>query len=184
LEGIQAGLTVAGFVPVVGEAANAASAIISLVQGDYAGAGMSIFAMIPFVGGIGDAAKLARLGEEAAKAAKGAEDLIKAGEAAEGLTGAEREAIQAISNKYGTTIDVVGSRAAGTGRNIESSLPVGKGANFRSDIDFRIDASHPQVDDLISELKGVGNGAGSASTRYSTTTRATTAPFIRFTPNQ
>jgi RHS repeat-associated protein len=99
------------------------------------------------------------------------------------LTVAERAEIQAIASRYNTTIDVVGSRAAGAGRNIETSLPAGKGVNMRSDIDFRIDASHPQVNDLIKDLKGVGNGAGSASTRYSTTTRATTPPFIRFGPN-
>ena len=78
----------------------------------------------------------------------------------------------------------MGSRAAGAGRNVESGLPVGKGANRRSDIDFRIDASHSQVGDLIKDLKGVGGGAGSASTKYSTTTRPTQPPFIRFGPDQ
>ena len=99
------------------------------------------------------------------------------------LTAAERAEIQAIANKYNSTVDVVGSRAAGAGRNVETTLPVGKGANLRSDIDFRIDASHPQVGDLIKDLKGVGGGAGSASTKYSTTTRPTQPPFIRFEPN-
>ena len=105
------------------------------------------------------------------------------GESEGTLTAAERAEIQALADKYNTVIDVVGSRAAGTGRNVETTLPVGKGESFRSDIDFRIDATHPQVGNVIKDLKEVGNGAGSASTKYSTTTRPTKPPFIRFGPN-
>ncbi len=100
------------------------------------------------------------------------------------LTVAEKAEIQAIADKYHTEIDVVGSRAAGTGRNVETNLPVGKGANGRSDIDFPIDASHPQLKDLIKDLKAVGGGAGSASTKYSTADRPTQPPLIRFTPKK
>jgi len=99
------------------------------------------------------------------------------------LTAAERTQIQAISDNYNTAIDVVGSRAAGKGRNINTDLPVGKGPGTRSDIDFRVDASHPQVNALIADLRTVGNGAGRASTRFSTTARPTRPPFIRFTPS-
>jgi RHS repeat-associated protein len=98
------------------------------------------------------------------------------------LTPAESAEIQATANKYGTTIDVVGSRAEGKGRNIDTDLPVGHGVGTRSDIDFRVDASHPQVGPLIKDLKKVGNGAGSASPRFSTTHRPTRPPFIRFKP--
>ena len=66
--------------------------------------------------------------------------------------------------------------------NIETNLPVGKGWGTRSDIDFRIDTTHPQLDQLISDLKKVGNGAGSAGMRWSTTERATKPPCIRFAP--
>lgn len=116
-------------------------------------------------------------------AMEGIADFWRSSLAAKGaLTAAEQAEIQAIANKYGTTVDVVGSRAAGVGRNVETTLPVGKGANLRSDIDFRIDAGHPQVGELIKDLKGVGGGAGSASTKCSTTTRPTQPPFIRFDP--
>lgn len=105
--------------------------------------------------------------------------------AAEGtLTAAERGEIQDIADFYQTDIDVVGSRAAGEGRGLGTDLPVGKGPGTRSDIDFRIDADHPLVDDLIGALKTVGNGAGRASVKYSTSDRATLPPFIRFTPSQ
>ena len=83
-----------------------------------------------------------------------------------------------------STIDVVGSRAAGAGRNIEATLPVGKGVSFGSDVDFRIDASHPQAVALITDLKKVSGGAGSASAKFSTTIRPITPPFIRFMPKQ
>ena len=100
------------------------------------------------------------------------------------LTAAEAAEIQAIADRYGTTIDVVGSRAEGLGRNIETDFPVGKGWWTRSDIDFRIDASDPQVKDLIDDLNGVGNGAGSAGTQWSTKDYNTYPPYIRFSPKQ
>jgi RHS repeat-associated protein len=54
------------------------------------------------------------------------------------LTKVESDALQKVANKYNTRIDVVGSRAAGEGRNINTDLPVGKGPGTRSDIDIRI----------------------------------------------
>jgi hypothetical protein len=98
------------------------------------------------------------------------------------LTAAERAEIQAIANQFKTEIRVVGSRASGTGRNINSGLPVGKGPGTRSDIDFIIDG---QVDintrgALTDALRGVGNGAGSViSPRGSSS-----LPHIVFTPGE
>jgi hypothetical protein len=111
---------------------------------------------------------------------------------ANSLTATEAAEIQAIANRHKTAIDVVGSRAAGKGRKVGSDLPVGKDSpgrpgTTRSDIDFRIDADHPQVDQLIGDLREVGNGAGRAARDFSNNPatpggRATRAPFIRFTP--
>jgi RHS repeat-associated protein len=110
---------------------------------------------------------------------------------ADSLTASEVAQIQAIANRYNTTIDVVGSRAAGRGQNINTNLllreQVPPGQPYRSDIDFRIDAAHPQADALIADLKRVGNGAGSAGKNWSTNPatqggRATEPPLIRFTP--
>lgn len=98
------------------------------------------------------------------------------------LTKQEMDEIQAVADKHKTTIDVVGSRAAGEGRNVETDFPVGKGDNTRSDIDFRIDTEHENVGELISDLKAVGNGAGSASRRHGTNHRPTSPPFIRTKP--
>lgn len=102
------------------------------------------------------------------------------------LTPAESVEIQLIAKKHNTVIDVVGSRAAGKGRNVETGFTVGKDIPgcppTRSDIDFRIDTQHPFVEDLISDLRRVGGGAGRASTKFGTDHRPTYPPFIRFTP--
>ena len=55
------------------------------------------------------------------------------------LTETEREALQKIADLFQTTIDVVGNREAGKGRNIEIDLSFGKEVGTRSDIDVRID---------------------------------------------
>jgi RHS repeat-associated protein len=108
---------------------------------------------------------------------------------ANSITAGEAAEIQAIANRYNTTIDVVGSRTAGQGRNVGTILPAGKGPGTRSDIDFRIDAAHPQADALIADLQGVGSGAGTAGPRWGTNPataggRATEPPYIRFSPEQ
>ncbi len=100
------------------------------------------------------------------------------------LTFGEAYQIQQIAARYNTTIDVVGSRAAGRGRNIQTTLPVRKGRNGRSDIDFRIDSTHSALEAMIRELRGVGNGAGTAYPRYNTNSRPTNPPYIRFEPTQ
>jgi hypothetical protein len=56
------------------------------------------------------------------------------------LTPDELEELQKIADEFGTIIEVVGSRAEGRGRNIDTSLPIGKGEGTRSDIDVRIDS--------------------------------------------
>jgi len=50
------------------------------------------------------------------------------------LTPQEAEQIQRVADNYNTEIHVVGSRAGGRGRNIDTDLPVGKGEGTRSDI--------------------------------------------------
>jgi RHS repeat-associated protein len=109
---------------------------------------------------------------------------------ANSLTAAERAEIQAIADKYETTIDIVGSRAEGRGRMIEKThLPQGKDpvdapGTTRSDIDFKIDGSHPQVDALIEDLRKVSNNAGTADKQWSYCKKATYPPYIRFSPKK
>ena len=70
----------------------------------------------------------------------------------------ERDALQKIADKYKVDLHVVGSRGRREGRNVESSLPVGKGTGTRSDIDVRVD---PQSvinsgGHLADDLKNIG----------------------------
>jgi RHS repeat-associated protein len=125
------------------------------------------------------------LGVKPAVAAAGGSGAPPTGVGPGMLTEAEATAIQRIANKYNTKIDVVGSRAAGRGRGIATRLPPGKElGTTRSDIDFRIDKSHPQAANMIEELKAVGGGAGSAGGEWSTTDRPSYAPVIEFTPQK
>jgi hypothetical protein len=115
----------------------------------------------------------------APEVARGAEHVAPS--AAKGtLTAAERAENQAIADRFKTRIDVVGSRAAGRRRDVESAFPVGKGPGTRSDIDFIIDG---QVDidtrgALTDALRQVGNGAGSVISPRG----FSSAPNIVFTP--
>ena len=52
LDRVQLGLDVASLVPGLGIFTGGASALISIGRGDYAGAGSSALAMIPFAGGL------------------------------------------------------------------------------------------------------------------------------------
>lgn len=55
---------------------------------------------------------------------------------------------------------------------------------MRSDIDFKIDAQIPKVDELIAELRAVGNGAGRADKKYNINNESVRLPFIKISPQQ
>jgi len=65
LEALHTGLDIVGFVPVVGDVANAANALIYLGQGDVKDAALSGVALIPVAGGVAIAARMAAKGEKA-----------------------------------------------------------------------------------------------------------------------
>jgi hypothetical protein len=100
------------------------------------------------------------------------------------LTEAELAELQAIAKKYGAELDVVGSRARGTGRNIDKlNLPVGKGDNTRSDIDVVIDGQK-DIDSggrLSHDIANASNGAGKVSSSMG---MPWNPPYIKITPNQ
>jgi RHS repeat-associated protein len=98
------------------------------------------------------------------------------------MTAAEEAEILGITNEFETTVDVVGSRAKGTGRSIGTNLPKGKGKGTRSDIDFRIDLGHPTVPYMTQALECVNGGIGSASIKHGFS-RPTFPPFFRVSPN-
>lgn len=70
MDDLQLGLDIAGLVPVIGEFADGANALISLSQGYFATAALSAAAMFPVGGQAATAAKLAKQGYDKASAAK------------------------------------------------------------------------------------------------------------------
>ena len=121
-------------------------------------------------------------GAEAAETLEGAE-AAEAAETANGtLTEAEQQSLQEVADEYGTDIDVVGSRGAGQGRNIDTDLPVGKGPGTRSDIDIRYDAQR-EIDTggrLTDALKNIGDGK--LIDARPSLPGGTQPPFIRISP--
>ena len=91
---------------------------------------------------------------------------------------------------YPTVASNRGYPAAGEGRRIETNCPVGKDVPgkppTRSDIDFRVDTTHPQIELIMSALRTVGGGAGNASLEHGTghgmDHRPSFPPYIRITP--
>ena len=82
LDGVQAGLDVAGLVPGVGEIADGVNALISLGRGDVAGATLSAMSMVPVVGdAIGKGGKVFRAaikhGDEIVDGTKDSARIIK-----------------------------------------------------------------------------------------------------------
>src|SRR6267142_857711 len=102
------------------------------------------------------------------------------------LTAEEARALQAIADRFNTTLDVIGSRAAGLGRNIDDpTLPVELSPGVkgpRSDIDLRIDGEVviKSGGRFADALKEVGGGAGSIASELGPS--YSQAPYIRFTP--
>lgn len=98
------------------------------------------------------------------------------------LTKTEAAQLQALADKHGSQIDVVGSRASGKGRHINSKRKVGNKTHERSDIDIRYDGQK-EVDtrgEFTNNMHGVGNGAGKPS--FSTGPGGSKAPVIEFRP--
>ena len=106
------------------------------------------------------------------------------------LTADEREALQKIADKHQAQIDVVGSRAAGKGRNINSKLPVGKGAGTRSDIDVKldgqdvIDSKGLLADDLLNMGKDVKFGNDEKLVQLMTKNKRSYPPVIEIKPRK
>jgi hypothetical protein len=81
---------VLGFIPGVGTVTNLLSAGISVAEGKYGEAGLSVLAAVPLVGVIGEVGKGAKLAEEAAGAVRGgAQSIANASKLAKQLSSEE-----------------------------------------------------------------------------------------------
>jgi hypothetical protein len=98
-DNIQTGLDVVGMIPIIGEVADFASAGISVARGDYAGAALSMAAMVPFVGNAAGAAKLIRTANNVIRRS-GAQKLA---DKVQNLSAAQRpNTVAVIKHKDGT----------------------------------------------------------------------------------
>lgn len=80
----QVGLDAAGFVPGIGEVADAVNALVSLLRKDYLGAALSLISMVPAIGdAVGKSAKVAiwmsKLAKQQGKLGKAGQFLVKNG---------------------------------------------------------------------------------------------------------
>ncbi len=91
LNGVQLALDAAGMVPVLGAIPDLINASISVLRGDWVGAGLSIVAAVPGVGDVVGGAKIAYKG---AKIAKNVSKARKTGK----LTGVEKVHIEQVPN--------------------------------------------------------------------------------------
>jgi RHS repeat-associated protein len=151
--------------------------------GDVSGKKVLTAALHGFVGGVAGHAASGLAARGAAAVRKAAFEYKNQGKFGPGtLTPKETAQIQALADKHNTQIDVIGSRAAGRGRNIETNLPVGKGLATRSDIDYRYDGQ-VEIDTgghFTPKLRDVGGGAGSPS--FATGPGGSNPPVIEFKP--
>ena len=76
LDGVQLALDAAGMVPVLGAIPDLINASISVLRGDWVGAGLSVLAAVPLVGDVAGGAKLAYKGAKIAKKATKSSKII------------------------------------------------------------------------------------------------------------
>ena len=87
LDGIQLAIDVAGMVPILGAAADLLNASISVLRGDWVGAGVSLVAAVPVVGDAVGGAKLAYKGAKlASKASKSVNKGTKVAKKSDGIS--------------------------------------------------------------------------------------------------
>ena len=157
LDGIQLGLDVVGLIPVVGEVADIASAAISIVRGDYVGAGLSLLSAFPFVGYAGTAGKAARYGAKMAEASgkAGKEAVDKA--AKEAADKAAKEAAEKKTREEAARKRELETKDGETGGNVKprkNSREKGKCGEWLASMDLINDG----FDEVISVENNSGHG--------------------------
>lgn len=111
-DAIHVGLDVVGLIPVVGEVADGANALIYLAEGDKVNAALSAASMLPVGGQAATAAKWGKKGVDAAQTAKtagkaGAEAAVKSARETAGQ--AAKETAEAAAEKGAKSADNAGS---------------------------------------------------------------------------
>jgi RHS repeat-associated protein len=169
LSTVQNVLTVAGFIPIIGDFANLANAGIAIYQGHYGQAALFAFSAIPIAGVLGEAGQAAEIAAEVEQGVQAEKAFASAGEAASGLgdlTAQEASQIQNVVNKAGRPLEVVGSAARGA-------------RTAASDIDYLVPhSSLSYYEGLAEELPGIDPSHGIVPG----TANPFMGPSIRFEP--
>lgn len=117
LDGLQMALDAAGLFPGLGAIPDLLNACISACRGDWAGAGLSVFAAIPGAGDVAGAAKLIRNGAKIARKTKKVKSAAKLESMSEHLAkGPNKELAEARARKLG-----IDSRNSHTGSYFDSA---------------------------------------------------------------
>jgi RHS repeat-associated protein len=122
-------------------------------------------------GGATDFLSFRRMGTKAAKS------IVKATKGVGDLTKAELKQLQKVVNEAGRPVEIVGSAAKSTRRNVGSNLPVGKGPGTKSDIDILIPSSSK------GNFNGLSNQFPKGSDINVGTANPNIGPSIRIEPN-
>jgi hypothetical protein len=95
------------------------------------------------------------------------------------LTPDEISQIQQVVDEAQRPLEIVGSTAKGTRRNPGSNLPIGKGANTRSDIDYLVPpGNHPYYRGLEGRLPSIDPETGIIPGRGNTNNRAASGKVV------
>ena len=116
---LQTGLDIVGFIPVIGDVADAINGVISLARGDIVGAVISFIAVVPF---IGDAAKGFKYLDKASDLLKIGDKVVDIGKAT-----AKTVAKKAEKTLKKQTLDLIQKGEKVFKQNLDGTLAIGKG---------------------------------------------------------
>ncbi|MFV0268492.1 MAG: hypothetical protein ACK5HT_15300, partial [Draconibacterium sp.] len=125
IDKVQTVLDIAGMVPLIGEVADGANALIYLARGDFKNASLSAVACIPVIGSAGTGAKLGIKGVDGATSAYKAAKTV--GEAADLATDVKRvKATVEVGEQVASTAKVVDSNTLKAAQDIGSAKKAGQ----------------------------------------------------------
>jgi hypothetical protein len=151
-------LSIAGFIPVIGDFANLANAGISLYQGHYGEAALFAFSAIPVAGVLGEIGQAAKIAEEVEETAVAAESAARTFTSSDPLVADLANEIEAAYPGHVVGVNVPIKNAAG---------------NVITDADI-------QLQNAIIQVKaGAGKGA---TTQLLSTEQAAGLPTIAYGP--
>lgn len=159
LDGVQLALDAAGMVPVLGAVPDLINASISVLRGDWVGAGLSIVAAVPGVGDVVGGAKIAY---------KGAKIATKSTKVNKVATVSQKSKVHGenYSTKVGTSIK---NNQINTPKNFSNKTPIDKERQRLREIRAKragINPKETHCDILYDKIDNVSGGANSSPSGF------------------